>query len=738
MIKGESICCILLILFVTGSALLKPTFLTVIFNELKSYKTSLSLLELTGSRYALIIFEQQSKLNFQNNISKKINFSKTQTQPRLFGHEISLGNPMPHSQIPETVLNDFEVKIELRVPGVEVSPTSKTAGRGINLLVCVGPFPIPNYYVGWTIIRVVPKINVIGIQHIIAYGEPEWKDRNLEPEVAVDYYGNGCEISTDGIFFAWSRTGMVENSQLPVLEFPEGTGFPTLLPSDFRVLFLEVHYEPVSEIEFELFKDTSGIDVVLSKIDTPVPLSVAALASYRWNLPPDQVNYEVCQEFLLDESGFDERGMKVYGARGHAHIAGREIYTTVHRNGTFIGTLSPVFPFQTQAFYFTEKNVFLKPGDSLALHCIYSTLGRNWTTSPGMGSWKDEMCNHYLITEASGKSITVPGYNIYNGAVDGDRNPKWNGACAPTFPRVELKESFLSQPNGIGEISGISLNAGGELFLFHRAGRNFGTVSTTTITEPTILKYSPEGELIAEFGANIFYMPHGLTCDCVGDLWVTDLLANRVVQLSGESGKFERELNGNFGKPAGVAFDRKCSKIYIADGYVNSRVAVYDYDSGNFLFDFGSYGAAAGQFNIVHDVAVDDNDLIYVADKLNFRVQVFSKDGRFLSQWSDLEPTPHLSFFKYWHKHLSAITFDARLSILWTIQSGSLVARTKAGLEIARVDGPFDWPHDVEVSKSGDIYVAELEGSKIYQYSLSDKIKDAVTIPLHYFENDLK
>jgi len=524
---------------------------------------------------------------------------------------------------------------------------------------------------------------------------------------------------------------MVENSKLPVLEFPEGTGFST-----FQLIFLEVHYEPIPEIQFEFFKDTSGIDLVLSKIDAPIPLSVTTLLSWQWTLPPEQVNYEVCQEFLLDETGLNARGMKVYGARGHAHVAGREIYTTVHRNGTFIGTLSPVFPYEAQAFYLTEQNVFLKPGDSLAIHCIYNTQGRNWITSVGMSSWKNEMCNHYLITDGSGKSLTVPGNNKYSGPYSGVRSPKHNGPCAPTFPSVEFKELFANLPANIGEISGISLNADGEFFIFHRAGRKFFTPSAIPIPRHTILKYSAENELIAAFGARIFYMPHGLTCDCWGDLWVTDLQSNRVVQLSGESGKFKRELRGSFGKPANVAFDRNCSKIFVADGYENSRVAVYEYDSGHLLFDFGSYGTAAGQFNIVHDVAVDDNDLIYVADKINFRVQIFSKEGRFLSQWSDLEPTPHLSRHKYWHKHLSAIKFDARLSILWTIQSGSLVGRTKAGLEIARVDGTFDWPHNVEVSENGDIYVAELEGSKIYRYSLSNKSMNAIAIPLHYSEDD--
>merc|ERR1719510_1492341 len=197
-------------------------------------------------------------------------------------------------------------------------------------------------------------------------------------------------------------------------------------------------------------------------------------------------------------------------------------------------------------------------------------MGRNWVTSAGMSSWKEEMCNHYLITDASGKSLTAPGNKRYSGPLNGKKNPKWHGPCAPTFPTIEFKDHFPNLPATIGEISGISLNAEGEFFLFHRARRTFLTTSTIPILRYTILKYSARNELIAEFGARMFYMPHGLTCDCWGDLWVTDVQANRVVQLSGKSGKFKRELHGSFGKPANVAFDRRCSKIFIADGYANS------------------------------------------------------------------------------------------------------------------------------------------------------------------------
>jgi len=202
MVEVAAICLILIIFFVAGSSLLKPNFSHDSFKELKSYEKSHSLHALTGSRYSQLGFEQGSKLNLQDNISKKINIKSQTKITKLLGHKIRPEDSIPHSWIPETILNDNEIKIELRVPGVEVSPTSRSSGWANELLVCAGAFPIPSLYVGWTIVRVVPKINVIGIHHMIAYGTTKRKSEDLEPEVVVDYNSNnGCMVDNEDIFF---------------------------------------------------------------------------------------------------------------------------------------------------------------------------------------------------------------------------------------------------------------------------------------------------------------------------------------------------------------------------------------------------------------------------------------------------------------------------------------------------------------------------------------------------------
>jgi DNA-binding beta-propeller fold protein YncE len=80
-----------------------------------------------------------------------------------------------------------------------------------------------------------------------------------------------------------------------------------------------------------------------------------------------------------------------------------------------------------------------------------------------------------------------------------------------------------------------------------------------------------------------------------------------------------------------VAFDAQ-GNIYVADGYGNARVAKYE-PTGKFSRMWGSRGTGAGQFNIVHGIAVDAQGNVYVADEGNRRIQVFDGNGTFKTQF---------------------------------------------------------------------------------------------------------
>jgi DNA-binding beta-propeller fold protein YncE len=97
-------------------------------------------------------------------------------------------------------------------------------------------------------------------------------------------------------------------------------------------------------------------------------------------------------------------------------------------------------------------------------------------------------------------------------------------------------------------------------------------------------------------------------------------------------------VEGRFRQPTNVAWDAK-GNAYISDGYVNARIAKVD-RNGDWVTSWGEHGSAPGQFSTPHDIAVDAQGLVYVADRGNRRIQVFDPDGTFVRQFTIDVPVP--------------------------------------------------------------------------------------------------
>ncbi len=96
----------------------------------------------------------------------------------------------------------------------------------------------------------------------------------------------------------------------------------------------------------------------------------------------------------------------------------------------------------------------------------------------------------------------------------------------------------------------------------------------------------------------------------------------------------------HFGRPQDVAFLGDGS-VFVADGIDNARVVKFD-RHGKFLLEWGTKGKADGQFDVVHGLATDKNDRVYVADRSNDRVQVFDANGKHLATWPNLNFPNHI------------------------------------------------------------------------------------------------
>jgi DNA-binding beta-propeller fold protein YncE len=225
----------------------------------------------------------------------------------------------------------------------------------------------------------------------------------------------------------------------------------------------------------------------------------------------------------------------------------------------------------------------------------------------------------------------------------------------------------------------------------------------------------------------MFGSAHGLTVDHDDNVWVTDARRHQVIKFSND-GKLLLTLGAqdvpgldgkHFNRPTDVAVAPN-GEIYVADGYGNSRVAKFD-STGTFLLDWGAQGDQPGQFREPHGITLDDEGRVYVADRGNARVQVFTSGGKYVRQWKSAE------LGRPW-----GIAFS-RDRFLYVADGGDLRPQPPDRGRVLRLDldgrileewgsfgsydGQFYWAHDVAVGGDGDVYVTDVNvGMRVQKF----------------------
>jgi len=157
-----------------------------------------------------------------------------------------------------------------------------------------------------------------------------------------------------------------------------------------------------------------------------------------------------------------------------------------------------------------------------------------------------------------------------------------------------------------------------------------------------IIALDSSGRVLRSWGTGMYVMPHAIRIDQQGNIWTTDAASSMVYKFTPQGQKLmEISVGGqpspcprNFCGTTDVAFAPN-GNIFISDGYSNARVLEYSPD-GKKIREWGSHGTGPGQFHLVHSVQVDENGIVYVADRENGRVQRFDLDGKFLGEWDAL------------------------------------------------------------------------------------------------------
>jgi hypothetical protein len=276
------------------------------------------------------------------------------------------------------------------------------------------------------------------------------------------------------------------------------------------------------------------------------------------------------------------------------------------------------------------------------------------------------------------------------------------------------------------EVAGVAVDSKDRVYVFNRG------------LHPVIV-FDRDGRFLSSWGEGVFQRAHGITIGPDDAVYCTDDLDHTVRKFTpegellltfGTSGRpAETGVVGNdyrtigrggppFNRPTNVALAADGS-LHITDGYGNARVHKFSAD-GKLLFSWGEPGAGPGQFNLPHGIALDRDGRVFVADRENSRLQIFTADGKFITEWTDVARPMQVCIDGSDRVYAAEVGWraglfpwqtapanppGARISVF--TRDGELLSRWGGGADPCAA-GDFFAPHDLCLDSRGDLYVGEV------------------------------
>ena len=276
-------------------------------------------------------------------------------------------------------------------------------------------------------------------------------------------------------------------------------------------------------------------------------------------------------------------------------------------------------------------------------------------------------------------------------------------------------------PHGItfcGDATSVGVDSQDNVYVFSR-----GNVPVTI--------FDVDGNYLGGWGEGEFVRPHGVFIDDNDDLFLIDDNGH-YVQKRTKSGEViftlgtrnqpaEWQAGGMFNRPTDATVNTANGDIFVSDGYGNSRVHRFDKD-GVHLLSWGEPGTDPGQFSLPHNICMWGDDRVVVADRENFRVQVFTVDGDFVDQWHVYHPMSVV------RGRGDDAAFYVGLMGPPPVQDGvpnvgfGVAMLDESGNQIQEIGAPlpgqgpdqFLGPHGMAIDSQGSIYVAEVSWTFYY------------------------
>ncbi len=345
----------------------------------------------------------------------------------------------------------------------------------------------------------------------------------------------------------------------------------------------------------------------------------------------------------------------------------------------------------------------------------------------------------------------------------------------PVPPKFKVDTSWpkpLPAPGGhqwvTGEVGGSCVDSHDHIFTVNRGFMKGGLVAQdgdTSIPSPPVIEYDPDGNVVNGWGDPAknpddtnAVMPngiHGCFVDHQDNVWIAGN-ADGVVQKwthdgktmllqIGTKGKCDWPANNNacgnsasdpnankshtlLNEPADIAVDPENGDVYVADGYGNHRIVVFD-KNGVYLRQWGSPGSGPGQYAVAdgghpHCVVLGKDGLIYTCDRGQNRIEVFDKQGDLKRIIPVNPPSPfdrstlRACDIDFSPDNDQTFLYDADLGSdkIW-IMSRALGSILDGLGNAGHNAGEFIFPHTVTVDSKGNLYVAEtINGRRIQKF----------------------
>jgi DNA-binding beta-propeller fold protein YncE len=339
----------------------------------------------------------------------------------------------------------------------------------------------------------------------------------------------------------------------------------------------------------------------------------------------------------------------------------------------------------------------------------------------------------------------------------------------PRFEPDPLWSQALPNKWVTGQVGGVAVDSHDNVWVFHREatipdGEKAASLTPPQaeccIPAPAVLEFAPDGKFLQAWGGPGagYEWPttqHGIFVDYKDNVWLSGSAKedNQILKFTNK-GKFLMQIGhsgknrgsndtANLGGPAGLFVYQKTNELFVADGYFNHRVIVFDADTGAYKRHWGAYGKKPEddykfppraqlvqgppppQFNNpVHAVLVSNDELVYVADRTNNRLQVFKLDGTFIKEIFIARNTLQAEGTV----HHFAMSPDRDQKFLYVLDGSNKAVRVlnRQTLEIVSNIGghaghnarEFFHAHSFAADSKGNLFIGEVNnGQRYYKYA---------------------